>query len=248
MCRMILAHGRFSSLAVLHAARAMSEGCTATHDGPIKQHLNGWGAVWIGTDGGMHVHRDRRPMTESMLNELPGAQNTSFLAVHVRHATLAHNQGLEFTHPITRSGTEVPWLLLHNGFLPTIYRQLGRERSIFDSSEYFDYIVPAWGDRLDPDKVLAQLAQIEPGGTSANAIVVNPRRAYIIHWTQPGVQLVRYFTMSHAQTEGAVYYASEQILALAPEARWSPLPSSQVIEIDLQHLERGTQPRPKPKD
>lgn len=231
---MILALGKFSSRSVLNAAIAMGEGILADHDNPLRRHPNGWGAVWkdSSSPSGLSVYRDTRPIGESLETARIGEIETNFLAVHARHATLSRNQGIEYTHPVTREGTAVPWYLLHNGFLPTIYRYLGRDRSRFDSGEYFDFLVPSEGARLsDPEGILAKLEALEPGGNSANAIVINPRRAYVIHWFPENTPYPEYFTMRRAETEKAVFIASESIPFLAD--RWLPLTRGRVLEFEF---------------
>ncbi|MFC1418879.1 hypothetical protein [Streptacidiphilus cavernicola] len=234
MCRLILAHGAFSVPAVLDAAVAMSTGRTADHDGPTQVHPNGWGAVWSAADAphGFGVHRDVRPLAESLDDSpLPGI-TTGFLAVHARHATLARNSGLTCTHPLERPGP-APWWFMHNGFLPTVHRNLGLPASRFDSREYFDWVVPHGADRLDETQTLERLAAIEPGGSSGNAIVVNPRAAYVIHWSPPDVAAPRYFAMSLLQTPDFTVVASEVVPELAPAGSWTPLKPGSVLEIPL---------------
>lgn len=83
MCRMILAHGRFEVAAVMDAARAMSCGETACHDGPIREHPNGWGCLWRDKGRIRTLHG-----TGTFAAALPDidltAIHTDFLSVHVR--------------------------------------------------------------------------------------------------------------------------------------------------------------------
>lgn len=233
---MILAMGKFSTRSVLNAALAMSEGITANHNSPIRCHPNGWGAVWRSPQAphGLFCHRDTFSFKVSFETSPLHKIKTDFLAVHVRHATLAHNQGLSCTHPISREGMSPPWYLLHNGFLPTVYQKLGRERSIFDSREYFDYIVPDKGEQtIDPIKTIEKLENLPSGGSSANAILVNPYRAYVIHWTPKDTQYRDYFTMHRLITESATFIASDIIPALAPPECWSALKWGEVLELKL---------------
>lgn len=234
MCRMILAMGSFSTQSVLNAALCMSEGVTASDDAPICRHPNGWGALWRNNTAsdGLTVHRDTRSFKESLEQSLLHKIETDFLVVHVRHATLAHNQGIEYTHPITQKETLVPWYLFHNGFLPTIYQKLGLERSSFDSREYFDYIIPQGQDKFsDNFEIIEKLESLAPGGSSANAIVVNPKRAYVIHWTSKDTHFPSYFTMYKLQTKSAVFIASEMIPEIAPYEKWTPLAKGEIIEL-----------------
>ncbi len=234
MCRLILATGRFDAGAILDAAVDMSCGRTADHDGPTDVHPNGWGAVWRQPDAphGLAVHRDTRPLGESCDDSPVRGLETGFLAIHARHATLARNQGLKCTHPLERGG-EYPWYFMHNGFLPTVYQLLGLPESEFDSGEYFEYVVPKGVRRLDEAATLERLTAIPPGGSSGNAIAVNPDHAYVIHWTTPGNQAPRYFGMYTLSTPRFRVIASEVIPALAPHEHWEPLKPDHVVEIPL---------------
>ncbi|MEU3752253.1 class II glutamine amidotransferase [Streptomyces olivoreticuli] len=238
MCRLILATGEFSASEILGAAEAMSCGRTANHDGPTQVHPNGWGALWRRSDDpqGIGTHRDVRPLTESHHESPVSELKTDFLAVHARHATLAKNHGMQFTHPLTREG-ETTWHFMHNGFLPTVHRNLGMPESEFDSREYFDYIVPAGSRRLDEQETLARLRAIAPGGSSGNAIAVNRDFAYVIHWSSPGSS-PSYFGMSRLRTERYTVIASEIIPGLAPADRWEPLPADSLTEIPLDRAAR----------
>jgi predicted glutamine amidotransferase len=236
MCRLILARGRFDARAIINAAVAMSEGRTADHEGPTRCHPNGWGAVWkqVGAPHGLALHRDTRPISTGVVESSPvWSVETDFLAVHVRHATLARNAGLEFTHPLEREGSSGPWYFMHNGFLPTVHRLLGREQSHFDSREYFEYVVDAEREVLEPRATLEKLRAIPPGGSSGNAIAVNPRHAYLIHWTPSSTAYPRYFNMHRLAGPDFFIFASEVIPALGPAERWERVPAEQVFEIPL---------------
>ncbi|WP_437913553.1 class II glutamine amidotransferase [Sorangium sp. So ce302] len=239
MCRLILAKGRFSSSAILDAAIMMSSGQTADHEGPTQQHPNGWGAVWRDPGGGLSIHRDPRRINDTADESPLRGVETDLLAVHVRHATLARNQGLQCTHPLARPGAKGPWYLLHNGFLPTVHQRLGKERSEFDSAEYLEYLVPENAHTLDIDAALSKLRAIPPGGTSANAILMNAEWAYVIHWTPQEVPYRRYFSMHQLALEDCTIYASEIIPALAPRERWAPLPQRHIVPIKLNAHGRG---------
>jgi predicted glutamine amidotransferase len=232
MCRMILSVGRFDERAVLQAAVLMSEGVTSCKPGPTPVHRDGWGAVYR-TRGyrDLSSHRSIRPINESFGElDLPW-DGVDVLAVHARHATLAATRGLPFTHPVTREGS--PWLLFHNGFLPTLYRELGLLRSDFDTQEYFDYILRASDLRLVEEEVLALLQTLAPGGTSANAFFINPERAYALNWFPADSPYPDFYTMWSLCLSGAAYIASEPVEMLAPTDRWRPLPMGRLIEIPL---------------
>jgi len=224
MCRLIVAHGRFSSAQVFDAALGMSCGRTADHDGPIQRHPNGWGAVW--RDGGRTLcHRDPRAIEAAAAEPTPIRElTTQFLAIHVRHATLARNQGLACTHPLHYAAAGAPWYVLHNGFLPTVHQRLGRSSSEFDSAEYLEYLVHDAGPRLDLDATRDKLRAIPPGGSSANAILVGPECAYLIHWTPEDTPYPRYFTMHRLDAGDCTIIASEVLPAFAPRERWQAMP------------------------
>ncbi|MFJ6752113.1 class II glutamine amidotransferase [Streptomyces sp. NPDC091266] len=233
MCRLIVAAGEFRTADILAAAEAMSCGRTADHDGPTDVHPNGWGAVWRQANApyGLGRHRDVRPLTESVRESPVPDVASDFLAVHARHATLPKNHGPQFTHPLERPGGPSPWLFMHNGFLPTVHRLLGMEASEFDSREYFDYIVPTGARRLDEAETLARLNAIPRGGSSGNAIAVNPYSAYVIHWTMSDTVSPLYFGMFRLRTDRSLVIASEVITDLAPRHHWEPLKPGSVTKI-----------------
>ncbi|MGN9893674.1 class II glutamine amidotransferase [Micromonospora sp. L31] len=232
MCRLLLATGRFDAGQVLEAAVDMACGRTADHEGPIFRHPNGWGAVWRDPDGSgrLRVHRDVRPIEESFQDSPLVDLRTDVLAIHTRHATIPTKLGLEFTHPLERVDV-VPWYFMHNGFLPTVHLRLGLSDSVFDSREYFDYIVPAEARALDPVATLALLRDIPVGGSSGNAFAVNPYAAYVIHWTPPQEARPRYFGMSRLDTAAATFVSSEILPQFASAADWRPLPADHVLGI-----------------
>lgn len=233
MCRMILALGRIDAHAVFRAAQAMSQGQTASCDAPIRLHPDGWGAVYR-RRGQRHlgVYRSTEPVfAASAVSFL--SMELDLLVVHARHATRSETRGLEFTHPITIVNAEADWHLLHNGFLPSVYRALGEPRSTFDSLEYLRYILPPSGFQLDAADVLGKLNALEPEGTSANAVVLSQYHVYILHYTFPTAMARQYFTMHRLQEGRALYVASDPIPQLAPLPRWEPLPPRSLIELPL---------------
>lgn len=223
MCRLILAQGQFQAADVLRAAINMSCGVTAQHDGPTQRHPNGWGAVW--REGGrLMIHRDAAPIEETGHSSPIGQLETDFLAVHVRHATLARNHGAQYTHPLHQVAAGRSWYLLHNGFLPTVHQRLGRPHSEFDSAEYLEYLLHDLEDDLDLPTTTTKLQAIPPGGTSANAFLITDHAAYVIHWTPEETKYPVYFTMHQTRTERATIIASEIIDSLAPRETWTPMP------------------------
>ncbi|EDY56062.1 conserved hypothetical protein [Streptomyces sviceus ATCC 29083] len=235
MCRIILARGDFDSDAMVNAALAMSTGRTADHEKPEQTHAHGWGAVWRDpeAEGGLGVHRDVRSLAESVEESPLRSVRSDFLAIHVRHATLEHHRGPDFTHPLERMNSDPAWYFMHNGYLPTVHRRLGLLASTFDTAEYFQYIVPGEGSRLDPDETLARLRSIPPGGLAANAVAVNRERAYVIHWSPEENPFPRYFGMFRLNLPNSLVIASEIIPELSPAAEWEPLKPEQILEIDL---------------
>jgi predicted glutamine amidotransferase len=238
MCRMIMAFGRFASGQIFDSAICMSEGITAGPQAPAPCHRNGWGAVWKDPrTQRLKLYRDTRPIAEGFRSSgLPGLE-TDFLAVHVRHATLPHTQGMEYTHPITRPGSRGPWFLMHNGYLPTVFRELGMAQSRFDTAEYFEYVVPRRGYLLDRDEVLSKLERLAPGSTSANAILINPNRVYVLQWFPAEARHVRYYTMHRLTTAQADIVSSEPMATLSAASGWQPLQRGDLIEFKL-HSEK----------
>ncbi|MEV0136696.1 class II glutamine amidotransferase [Dactylosporangium sp. NPDC050688] len=231
MCRLILARGRFDVAEIVQAALGMSTGGTADHESPVKCHPNGWGAVWRdpAEPGTLRVHRDPRTMADSWSAGPLCAVRADVLAIHVRHATLPHTMGERFTHPLQRAGEAMPWYFMHNGFLPTVHRSLGLPASRFDSAEYFDYLVPPGSAAIAAAEALRRLRAIPPGGSSGNAVVINPDRSYVVHWSPPGTPYPRYFSMHRLRRPGLDVVASEVIPALG--SGWTPLDADVVLNL-----------------
>ncbi|MGW3561391.1 class II glutamine amidotransferase [Streptomyces sp. NPDC000963] len=231
MCRLIIARGRFDPAAVLDAALGMSTGVTALQDVPTRVHPNGWGAVWRREDGTLGALRDHRALAESPRSAELLDLRTDMLAVHVRHATLPEKTGPRFAHPLERLDDTGPWYFMHNGFLPTVHRRLGLSASAFDSAEYFDYLLPHGRFELDTELALERLADIPPGGTSGNSLLINPRRAYVVHWTPPTAPYQDYFTLRRLRLPEADVIASEVVPALAPADRWEALDPHTITDL-----------------
>jgi hypothetical protein len=231
MCRMIFARGRFDVAAITAAAVAMSCGETAEHDNATTVHRHGWGAIWRDIDTGrLRTHRDVRPAVETIDDSPLRDVDTDLLAIHVRNATLPHTRGIRFTHPLRRAGED--WHFMHNGYLPTVHRLLGKADAGFDTAEYFDYLVPPGTTRLDPDHTLRRLRAIPAGGgSSGNAIVVHPSAAYVIHWSPPECRTPVFFQLHRHRGTDVEIVASEIVPRLAPD--WQPLPPSTVVTYPL---------------
>lgn len=231
MCRMILASGAFDAGRVLAAAVAMSRGETADHDNATTCHRHGWGAVWRDpATGRVQSHRDPRPAWQGIPDSPLDGLVTDFLAVHVRNATLPEKQGGRYTHPLTRPGDD--WHFMHNGYMPTVHRLLGTERSEFDSAEYFDYLVPPGTAALAEDEVLARLRAVPPGGsTSGNAIAVHRGGAVVVHWSPRETPTPRFFTLHRFTDRRLRVVASERIPALAAPGRWHEVAPASVLQF-----------------
>ncbi|WP_437608952.1 class II glutamine amidotransferase [Erwinia sp. V71] len=230
---MIMAQGDFSVAAVLDAARAMSCGETAQHDGPIRQHPNGWGILWhdngeIRTLHGAGTFAEALP--DIAIDEIRG----SFLAVHVRHATLSKNSGVQFSHPLHHTSAETEWFMMHNGFLPTVYQQLGLTASHFDSAEYLHYIA----DQITPadltrDYLQEKMARVAPGGSSGNAFFVTQEKAWAWQWYPEDTLFPHYFTLNRYQDKHTHYISSEVIPALGAASDWCQMNNHDLHEFNF---------------
>ncbi|RWR03337.1 hypothetical protein ED28_03300 [[Pantoea] beijingensis] len=233
MCRMILARGDFSVADVMQAARAMSCGETAQHDGPIKQHPNGWGCLWLDEGEIRTLHG-----TGTFADALPDIDfsriKTRFLAVHVRHATLSKNSGVQFSHPLRRNSGETEWFMMHNGFLPTIYPHLGLKESRFDSAEYLEYIVDhiTPGD-LNQRYLSDKMAQIAPGGSAGNAFFITKEKAWAWQWHPDDTPYPHYFTLNCYQTAETTYISSETISHLGEASKWRRMHNHELHEVNF---------------
>jgi predicted glutamine amidotransferase len=232
---MIVATGAFDVRAILAGAVAMAAGNNSEHDSTIREHPDGWGAVWRDppSSSGLSVLRDERPATERALESSIASIRTDFLAIHVRRAGSPETRGPHFTHPLERSADD--WYFMHNGSQPTVHRLIGLGRSTFDSAEYFDYIVPAGARTLDEQETVARLRAIPQSGgaSSGNAIAVRRDRAYVIHWRATDLWPL-YFGMHQFITPTVRIIASEVIPSIAPAGQWQPLPPDSVTEFRLE--------------
>lgn len=230
MCRMILASGTFDVGGITAAAVAMSRGETADHDNTTVCHQHGWGAVWRDPSEAVVCHRDTRPAWEGIPDSPLIDLATDFVAVHVRNATLPEKQGLNFLHPLSREADD--WYFMHNGYMPTVHRLLGRERSQFDSAEYFDYLIPPGTAALDEEIVMERLKAVPPGGsTSGNAIAVNRSGASVVHWSPRETPTPRFFILYEFHTPEVHVISSEVVPALAEPAAWRTLEPGSVRTV-----------------
>jgi len=233
MCRMIMAQGEFSVAEVMNAARAMSCGETAQHDGPIKKHPNGWGCLWL-NNGKVCTRHGTGKFADALPTIDIGSIRTRFLAVHVRHATLSKNMGIQFSHPLLRKNGATQWYMMHNGFLPTIYRHLSMKASNFDSAEYLEYIVGhITPSDLSHRYLLDKMAQVAPGGSSGNAFFITHEKAWAWQWYPDDTLFPHYFTMHRYQKNKTTYISSEMIKALGAESEWKKINNHELYGINI---------------
>lgn len=239
MCRMIVACGKFSVAEVVNAARIMAAGETGKHDGLIKQHTHGWGCLWV-SNGQIRVLRGGDSFIEACSAiELLDA-DIDFLAVHVRHATLRKNRGVEFSHPLRRESGGTCWYMMHNGYLPTVYPHLGLSASQFDSAEYLEYIVgPIEPTGLGKDYLMSKLIQLAPGGSSGNFFLMTLDRAWVWQWFAEDTSCPEYFTLRHFKGEKVEYISSEIIPSLGDELEWRSMKNGELYEFDLKGVKGG---------
>lgn len=228
-----MAQGNFSVAEVMNAARAMSCGETAQHDGPIKKHPNGWGCLWLNS-GKIHTLHGIGNFADALPTIDIDSIQTQFLAVHVRHATLSRNTGIQFSHPLMYENSVDQWYLMHNGFLPTIYPHLGLETSSFDSSEYLEYIV----DRISSCDMSQQylqgkMAQLAPGGSSGNAFFLTSEKAWIWQWYPDDTAFPQYFTLHKYQNNKTKYISSEIIPSLGAATEWCRMNNHEFHEVNF---------------
>ncbi|MFS2221501.1 class II glutamine amidotransferase [Pantoea sp. B65] len=231
MCRMIMAQGHFSVAAVMNAARAMSCGETAQHDGPIRQHPNGWGCLWL-DNGKVRTLRGTGTFADALPSIDIDSIRGQFLAVHVRHATLSKNTGGQFSHPLLHTSGGTQWYMMHNGFLPTIYQHLGMESSRFDSSEYLQYIVdPITPAGMSRHYLQQKMAQIAPGGSSGNAFFITREKAWAWQWYPDDSPFPHYFTLHCYEDNHTKYISSEIIPGLATAGGWRRMNNHELQEL-----------------
>ncbi len=235
MCRLVMALGKFSIEKLVDAAIGMSEGRLSDHDGPLLKHINGWGAVWRDRNSptGISVYRNVGQIDLNVAKEVLQNVDTDFLAIHIRHATVSKNVGINFVHPLNSSSHQIQWYMMHNGYLPTIHEKLNMNESVFDTQEYYDYILPKNLDFLNGSEIISKLNHLKVGGTSANAIIVNPSKIYVIHWSMPDISSPKYFTLNTTYDDRALYISSEMRPEITKIENWKPLIHSKVHEFLL---------------
>jgi glutamine amidotransferase len=230
---MILAQGNFSTSAVFQAAAGMSKGVTANHDCPVKEHPDGWGSLWI-EQGEVKTIRSSKWLAEEVDSFNFDHGNSPILAIHARHSTLPKNRGESFSHPIQKSTNAETWYIMHNGYLPTAYKKLGMNCSIFDSSEYLEYIINTQPQLSLSGKMLnSKIAHLDPGGSAANAFFMNNKVAFAYQRFPTNSPFPLYFTMSICVLDDVTYISSEVIPTLAPKTSWRPLKNGELIKLDI---------------
>lgn len=238
MCRLLLAvrsegEGPVPSHAIFAAALRMSCGSNA-HERPTARHRDGWGCIRadLGNPGLLQIRRSARPFDQRAAREMVRVPS-SFLALHLRDATLPTTRGLRFTHPVSQGS----WHLFHNGYLPQVEGLLGRPCG-FDSRAYLTYLIDgAEGPDFDGAALLKRLVALPPGGTSANAFLLHEEagalRVFVIHWFPRDSPTPRFYTLHRTLVDGVLVIASEICPELASSERWSPCPTRSVTELRL---------------
>lgn len=234
MCRMIIACGEFSVADVIKAARAMAAGEIIKHDGSIKQHPDGWGCLWISNGQVRVLHGDDNFVEASSRVKILD-ENIEFLAVHVRHATLSKNMGVQFSHPLHRENGGISWYMMHNGFMPTVYHHLGLSVSSFDSAEYLEYIVGTIESLagINKEYLVNKLAQLSPGGSSGNFFLMTQYKAWVWQWFPEQTSCAEYFTMKHYAGDKVEYISSEIIPLLGGASEWRAMQNAELYELEL---------------
>ena len=233
MCRQLIARGDFDPREIFRLCGRMSQGNYADHEGPIKVHPNGWGAVWAqrGEARGCKTLRSLDALTEQSDPLGLAEADPVILGLHARHATLEKNLGYQFTHPISRTRGKTTWHLMHNGFLPTVFEKLGMDASNFDSEEYLHYVVNEDGGFPEDHELNERMETLSKGGSSGNAFFfTDARRVCIYNWYPEDSPFPTYFTLFHWQGPGQEIISSERIPEVAPIEDWVPLSRGQLIE------------------
>lgn len=202
----------------------MSRGITANHNHPVREHTDGWGAIWRApmAESGLEFWRSVEPMAKRLAGTPLAELKTDFLAVHIRKSTFPENVDLDHTHPIRHPASSVPWFMMHNGYMPNAYRELGMVESTFDTAEYLHYLVPNNTAMLDAYEVREKLDRLE-GTLCANAVIVNPKRCYVVQWFPENTKYASFYTMYRLRTQTATFVSSEVISDIGPVSDWEPL-------------------------
>lgn len=234
MCRMILAMGSFSSPNIFNACIQMSQGFTANHNGQIKIHANGWGALWKDPiNNNLTTQRSTEALTfNSKINALNNDKVT-FLAVHARHATVPSNQGIEYSHPIELTKNQRHWYMMHNGFMPTVALELGMPLSKFDSIEYLQFLLANNENNFDARQVTEALDRLQQGNSSGNIFLINDSKAYIYQWYPKSTQFESYFTLNVFESDNQFIVTSEIIPDIAPASQWRSMKRGEAIELSI---------------
>jgi glutamine phosphoribosylpyrophosphate amidotransferase len=141
----------------------------------------GWGAAWIGDDGGLVSHRDLRAFREDPAIEALGAIETRVVLVHLRRpsklSTLTGPDTQPFDDPAGR------FAFSHNGDLRdyrelrATYRAAGRIHGRADTEVGARWLEDAWDPAERPEHLLAALHD-RFGGQANLAVVTADGRPY----------------------------------------------------------------------
>ena len=96
--------------------------------------------------------------------------------------------------------------------------------------------VPDHSTALSEADVVSKVAHLGDGATSANAIFVNPFRAYALSWYPNDSPHADYYTLWRLEAEVTTYIASEPVSHLGRFEQWQPLPRGRLIEFPLRSL------------
>ncbi len=234
MCRMILAHGVFNPAEILDGAIEMSEGRTARHNNPIRTHRDGCGLLLHhpGEKQSWSVFRSTSPLSESTIEPHLFEKPCDLMVVHARHATLSKNLGLEFTHPVVLD--DIPdWFFFHNGYLPSVHQHLGMPASLFDSREYFEYLIPKHSSKLERSCVLEKLSLLGAGNTSGNAILVNKEHVHVICWYPSESKYPEFYTLRLLKSVRSTIVSSEILPFIGLESDWQSIRSGNLLQFEL---------------
>ena len=231
MCRMLLACGKLDAEACLLAIVDMARGVAPSHERPDLCHDAGWGMVYrVRGTRKMRTYRSAEPIWADPVRHRAAEMDLDVLAVHCRNS-VGGLIGPKHVHPRllrTEAGT---WTAMHNGALPQLAAAFGPGAAPLDTDNYLRLVVERCPGTT-PAAVLHVLDR-HPGGTSANAFFIHPRRAIVVNDFPSDSPHPRFYTLSMLRTDGGLVVASEPCPDLAPAARWADLGRRHAFEILL---------------
>lgn len=86
---------------------------------------------------------------------------------------------------------------------------------------------------LNKELIKCKIDDIENGGTSGNAFLINKENAYVWQWYPESYEHPTYFTMQLNKSEKATYISSEVIPWLGVEGYWEPIKNYSLLEFNL---------------